>query len=172
MNIEKLLELASAAGENDRRKTGQFSLGRLRDELSKLDESIPCRYENGFNFGYEPVDFRDEEAWEGHGISVPAHVTAFSKTSYPSCYRGYYADCTFNAEKEFPVSTVGHVLKLVNSAIGKSFNGYKGGVNKFEDSTLVWGDGTSHDRTVDSSMVTGVKVVDGVCLIETTQEED
>ena len=171
MDIEKLLEIAAKAGAGERVESGQVTLKYLRDMLGNLDPTMPCEYDTGHHFGNDPVEYEKEPAFEGQVLSCPEHDRARSETAYPSCFRGYYADCTFNASKTFERSTVGHVLGLVNGAIGKTFDGYKGGLNDFTENTLVWGGGTSHSDTCNSDMITGFEVVDGVCVLKTKAEE-
>jgi len=143
----------------------------LRDVMSLIPGDLPCRYDTGENFGLDPVEYGREDAISNEYFSRSAYDTAYSKTAFPSCYRGYYSDCTFNAEMDFPVSTVAHVLSLVNGAIGKTFNGYKGGLNMFTDGTLVWGGCTSHSSTGDDRQVMGVEIIDGECIIKTSRDE-
>ena len=170
MDIEKLMELSAQAGAGERVGGGQVNLKYLRDMLGNLDPAMPCEYDTGHHFGNAPVEYEKEPAYESEYYSHPEHDCSRSETAYPSCYRGYYADCTFNASKMFDTSTVAHVLALVNGAIGKTFDGYKGGLNDFTENTLVWGGGTSHSDTCGSDMVVGVEVVDGVCVIKTKPE--
>lgn len=162
---EPSVKISTPMGE-DKQKT----LGYLRDILSTLPADMPCRYDTGHNFGLQPVEYIQGHAWDDPRYGDPECDIAQSASAYPSCYRGYYADCTFNADLTYPISTVGHVLSLINGAIGKTFEGYHGGLYLFEDGTLVWGGGTSHGNSSDCLMVIGVEVVDGVCILKTEQE--
>lgn len=174
MDIEKLVEMACKEGEANRLRSGQVTLKYLRDILSMLPVDMACRYDTGHNFGLDPVRYVVEPEYISEKYpewNRPAYDSASSKTAYPSAYRGYYSDCTFNASRDYPESTVGHVLDLINGAIGKTFDGYKGGLNRFGEGTPVWGGGTSHSRCGDSEMVVGVEVRDGVCVLLTGKEE-
>lgn len=170
MDLQKLMDTVSEAGRATRHDKGQKTLGYLRDMLGLMPPDMLCRYDTGENFGLSPVEYSRGDAWDDPEWGHPEYDIADSETAYPSCYRGYYSDCTFNAETGYPESTVGHVLSLVNGAIGKTFNGYKGGMYTFTDGTLVWGGCTSHSSTGDSRQVIGAEIVDGVCVIKTMEE--
>ena len=172
MNMSELFQMLAKSGEAERSESGQVTLKYLRDVLSLMNPSIPCTFDTGHELGTEPAEYGREPAYESSfdpSWNTPEHDTASGKHAYPSCYRGYYSDCTFNASERYPRSTVGHVLELVEGAIGKTFNGYKGGLNTFGDSTLVWGGGTSHSSCGDSEMVVGVELIDGVCVLKTSR---
>ena len=167
MDITRLIELAKAEAKADRAKNGQVTLGYLQDVLSLMPADMPCRYDTGDDFGLSPVEYKEIGPYSSRWYSHEGYSEASSETAYPSAYRGYYADCTFNAASGFPVSTVGHVLAMVNGAIGRSFDGYKGGVNAFTRGTLVWGGSTSHSGVGDNEMVIGAEVQDGICVLKT-----
>lgn len=170
MDIQALVNLVSKTARLERHDDGQKTLGYLRDILSMLPSEMPCRFDTGENFGLEPVEYQVIPAYESDYFSDPANNSAHSATAFPSSFRGYYSDCTFNASKDYPESTVGHVLSLINGAIGRMFDGYKGGLNTFTEGTLVWGGDTSHSSTGNNAMVVGVEQIDGVCVLKTKEE--
>src|SRR5690348_7658276 len=53
----------------------------------------------------------------------------------PHSYRGYYEDLAFEPAENV---TIGSMLAHAESALGKTFQGYKGGDYVMEDSTTVW----------------------------------
>jgi hypothetical protein len=171
MDIQQLIKMASDSGKLERSDGGQVTLGYLRDMLGLMTSDMPCKFDTGHNFGLGSVKYTEEPAYEDPKYGQPAYHYAGSESAYPSSYRGYYSDCTFNACTSFEESTVSHVLTLVNGAIGKSFNGYKGGVNEFKDSTQVWGGSTSHESCGDSAMIIGVEVIDDICILKTKEDE-
>ena len=143
MDLDALMRLAADAGNSQRASGGQITLGHLRYLLATMPPDTPCRFDTGHHFGL----------------------------AFPSSYRGYYQDCCFNASTDYEQSNVGHVLGLVEGAIGKSFQGYKGGVFAFDTGTLVWGGSASHSDTSDR-MVSGAEIVDGVCIIQIVEEPE
>ena len=172
MDAAKLLQLVRESAKGERVDGGQVTLGYLNDILSFLPSEMSCVCDTEVNFGLEPITYSKEPPYSNQYYSHDGYYYAHSKTAYPSCYRGYYCDCTLNASKEYPESNVGHVLEMVREAIGKSFDGYKGGINHFSSGTLVWGGTTSHAETGDYRMIVGVEVIDEKCVIQTKVEED
>ena len=170
--MQQLVDLIGEAGKAKRLDGGQVTLGYLRDVLALLPPEMPCRFDTGENFGLDAVECVTQEAINLGSYSQPECVQAESATAYPSSFRGYYSDCTFNASVAYELSNVGHVLALVDFAIGKSFEGYKGGVYKFTRGTLVWGGSSSHRSSVDGGVVVGCEVIDGVCIIKTKQDDE
>lgn len=53
----------------------------------------------------------------------------------PMCYRGYYDNVAFSPRNDV---TVGYVLSEVDSAVGATFEGYKGGLYTMTVDTLCW----------------------------------
>jgi len=53
----------------------------------------------------------------------------------PHSYRGYYTDLAFAPAKNI---TVGEMLACAQSALGKTFDGYKGGEYTMSEYTTVW----------------------------------
>ena len=53
----------------------------------------------------------------------------------PHSYRGYYEDLAFEPAENV---TIGSMLTHAESALGKTFQGYKGGDYVMEDYTTVW----------------------------------
>ena len=91
MDFEKLMDLASEAGQARRSNDGQVTLKYLRDVLALLPSDMPCKFDTGHNFGMDPVEYTKEPAYESTehpDFSTPEYDVAFSKTSYPSAYRG------------------------------------------------------------------------------------
>lgn len=169
--MQQLVDLIGDSAKAKRHEGGQVTLGYLRDVLALLPKEMPCRYDTGENFGLDPVEYDTREAINMPGYSQPECFDAGSATAYPSSYRGYYSDCTFNASASYELSNVGHVLSLVDGAIGKSFEGYKGGVYEFTRGTLVWGGSSSHSSTRAGGMIVGCEVVDGVCIVKTKMDD-
>lgn len=170
MNLEKLIELSGDALKGQRVESGQQTLGYLADILALADPATPIEWDSGHQFGNDEIKWGNHPAFESDIYSQPAYDYAQSATAHPSCYRGYYSDCTFNCSTEFERSTVGHVLGMVQAAIGRSFSGYKGGVYDFDRGTLVWGGGTSHHSTDSDRCLTGFRV-EGDVLVLTTGED-
>ena len=56
--------------------------------------------------------------------------------SRPHSYRGYYCDLAF--ENDSGTCQAGELLAVCKSAIGKTFEGYKGGNYTMKESTPVW----------------------------------
>lgn len=74
-------------------------------------------------------------------------------------YRGYYSDLAFSPERP---TTVGAFLEACRSALGKTFEGYKGGDFVMDESTPLWiaPYGESTDRAIiGSSIVNGTFVL-------------
>ena len=172
MDIQYLLKLAASEAAGERITQGQTTLGALQDALGLLPQDMPCTCDDGANFGDSPVTYEELEPYTSEYYSHNGYSEPSSDTAYPSAYRGYYCDCTFNLDPGYAVSTVGHVLAMVNEAIGRSFDGYKGGVNEFTRGTLVWGGSTSRSSSGDSRMIAGIKVMDDTCVLLTRTEED
>lgn len=165
MDIEKLLELYHDADRAARADEGQQTLGYLADILSLADPAMPISWDTGHQFGNDTVTWETEEPFEHERYSQPGYDQADSTSAHPSCYRGIYSDCTFNCSSVFDRSTVGHVLRMVNETIGKSFSGYKGGVYEFNRGTPVWGADTSWGSTGDSRVLTGFKIESDILIL-------
>lgn len=169
------MNLATVADRADRTDKGAKTLGYLKDMLSLMNEDVPIQWDTGHNFGIGEVIWKRHPAQEikgpGYDYSHNGYDYVDSDYAYPSCYRGYYSDCTFNCSTGYPVSNVGFVLNhLVIPSIGKTFEGYKGGQFLFTEGTIVWGGSSSHSSTGDFRFLSGVKVQDEMIILETTEE--
>lgn len=54
---------------------------------------------------------------------------------HPHCYRGYYEQLAFEPARNV---TVGSMLECAKSAVGQTFEGYKGGDYTMDNYTRVW----------------------------------
>lgn len=171
MDIEKLVEMASLAGNAKRTGAGQQTLGYLYDILRLADPNMPIRWDTGAHFGNKPISWHQDEGFSSEFYSQGPTWSANSDSAAPSCYRGYYMDCTFNCSVFFAESTVGHVLDMVHHTLDKTFSGYKGGEYTFTNGTAVWGGITSWDSTGDGAMLTGFEIIDSAIVLQTAVEE-
>lgn len=172
MDWQKLVEISSKAAEADRHQGGQRDLGWLVDVLSLAESTMPIMWDTGEHFGEAPLVWDEHDELESRIYSQPAYESASrSQHAYPSCYRGYYSDCTFNCNENYPLANVAHVLNIARQAMGRSFEGYKGGVYQFGPGTLVWGGTTSHGSTGNSRMLMGFDVTGGIMILKTAEEE-
>ena len=84
----------------------------------------------------------------------------------PDSYRGYYEQLAFSCRGDG--ATVADVLAHARSAMGRVFEGYKGGKFVMHENTLVWGG--SYGTSSDGRMIMGVEnTLDGV-IIRTEDE--
>lgn len=176
MDMQKFMDLVSDASKANRMSQGAQTLGFLKSALSLLDESMPIQWDTGTNFGIGGVIWKRQPPQEirgpGYDFSHDGYDYVDSDYAYPSCYRGYYSDCTFNCSYGYPMSNVGFVLNnLIIPTIGKTFDGYKGGLNTFTEGTIVWGGESSHSSIGDSRFLSGIRINDGIVVLDTTQED-
>ena len=82
-------------------------------------------------------------------------------------YRGYYSDLAFRTNME-PV-TVGDVLAELKSALGKTFEGYKGGDYLMTEGTPLW---VSEHGECSDRAVMGVEMRDGFAVLLTRLVRD
>ena len=81
-------------------------------------------------------------------------------------YRGYYEDLSLEYGCEGSAMTVAHLLKIFEDAVGKTYQGYKGGDFTMSTKTLVWV--APYGDT--GRMLTDIKSENGITTIIT--EED
>lgn len=82
----------------------------------------------------------------------------------PHSYRGYYSDLSF--ETESGLSTVAQISALLKTALGKTFEGYKGGDFVMGEDTPLW----SSTYGINSGIaLMAVDVVNDCAIIRTKQ---
>ena len=64
----------------------------------------------------------------------PGRIVPFG-FSRPHSYRGYYDELAFEPKENI---TIGEMLEAAQSALGKTFMGYKGGEYVMDEFTYVW----------------------------------
>jgi hypothetical protein len=67
---------------------------------------------------------------------LPKDTLVVPKLSRPDSYRGYYEDLAFEYSNDF--QTAAELLELLESCIGKTYTGYKGGDYTCHENTLCW----------------------------------
>ncbi len=108
-----------------------LTLGALVSELEKADASMPVIYD----------------------------MTEPCSPSAPDSYRGYYDDLSFPPSST-PI-TVGELLRDAKDAIGRTFQGYKGGDFEMHEKTPLWASpyGISNGIAIIGSKVIGDRFV-------------
>lgn len=81
-------------------------------------------------------------------------------------YRGYYEDLSLDYACESPAMRVGRLLKMFEDAVGKTYQGYKGGDFTMSTKTLVWV--APYGNT--GRMLTDIKSENGVTTIITKED--
>lgn len=81
MNIDMIIQATNAQARQDKEAQGLLTLAGLYRLLSKFPKHVSCKYDTGENLG--------------------RHPSTIGERARPSCYRGYYEDCTFNASPSF-----------------------------------------------------------------------
>jgi hypothetical protein len=81
----------------------------------------------------------------GFGMLAPCGIDS---------YRGYYNHLALDFEepKTYPAPTVADVLKIVKAAVGKTYQGYKGGDFTMDLETPVW---VAHWGETSDTVITG-----------------
>jgi hypothetical protein len=83
-------------------------------------------------------------------------------------YRGYYEDLSLDYQIESTEKTVKELLVIFENAIGKTFQGYKGGDFTMNSKTLVW----VAQYGSCGRMLIDIQSKDGITLIITKDDED
>ncbi len=86
----------------------------------------------------------------------------------PLSYRGYYSDLAFGYDGP-PATTVADVLTEARAAMGRGFEGYKGGNYIMHENTLVWV--ASYGTSSDGRRILGVSLSGGHVIVLTAPEE-
>ena len=90
------------------------------------------------------------------------YLVVFGDGSFPlsvHSYRGYYSDLAFDcSDREI---TVADFLKIATDALGKTFQGYKGGDFVMSESTPLWASewGVSSGLAIVAAEIVGGKVI-------------
>ena len=84
--------------------------------------------------------------------------------SEPHSYRGYYSDLSF--ETESGASTVAEISSMLKSALGETFEGYKGGDYTMGNDAPLW---SSSYGTGSGKALMAVDVVDNRAVIRIEQ---
>ncbi len=86
----------------------------------------------------------------------------------PLSYRGYYDELAFGYDGA-PRTTVADMLAYARNAMGRVFEGYKGGDYVMHENTPLWG--ASYGTSNDGRMIMGVALGQEMALI-ITQDDD
>lgn len=68
-------------------------------------------------------------------------------------YRGYYEDLAIEFEDKYPYPKVTDLLNLLKDAVGKTFQGYKGGDYKMDENSRVW---VANYSLTSDTVITGI----------------
>lgn len=135
-----LQKLIDLVGEAERGRRKNVRLAHFIDLLKAVPEELPIKYDTG---------------------EFPGP---------PDSYRGYYSDLALAIEptenEEAP--TVKHLLGWMQEALGKTYQGYKGGDFVMDAQTPLW---ASNYGECNGTMITGISVDSGWAIIKTEQSK-
>jgi rhodanese-related sulfurtransferase len=149
---------------------GQQNLGYLIDILTLVDPDTKVVWDTGENFGMGSITVEEMPAIDSE-YSQDSYEVVDSDTgeAYPSCYRGFYDELTFNCSHGYAVSTAANVLELAKAADGRSFGGYKGGVFYMDRGTPVWGGSSSWSSTAGDRQLIGFELNGDILTLKTKE---
>lgn len=102
-----------------------------------------------------------------HGAIINYHTG--SHPSEPLSYRGYYNHLAFGYDGS-PDTTVERVLAWARGAMGRTFEGYKGGDYVMHERTPVWS--ASYGTSMDGRRIVAVRKAGDRVAIVTVEDED
>lgn len=104
------------------------------------------------------------------GIALADAGAMFFPTGNLYSYRGYYSDLAIEWRFDEPTGiTAGQLLDALRGAVGKTYQGYKGGDYEMGRRTPVWVAASWGDCS--DVFVSGVEHGDGIVILTTGREE-
>ncbi len=106
-----------------------MSLGEIRDVVTKAMQETRANYHVTLGEMIDkleglpqdaPITFDFNSEYVGHGYS----------------YRGYYEDFALDSKEE--PRSVGHLLSVCKGAVGRKYQGWKGGYYRMHRNTPLW----------------------------------
>jgi hypothetical protein len=133
VDLQELFDNASEKMRSDSLKNSpQWTIGELIIALEAVDKTFPVKFSDG---------------------TIPSELTS---------WRGSYREIAFTYEADGIPPTVEKVLSELKGAIGKTYEGYKGGDFVMGRRTPVW---VAEWGTSGDTGVVGVEIANGICFI-------
>lgn len=135
-----------------------MDLQAMVDAMSKAASMERGNYHLTLGGLVKVLETADPDMWVIYDLMEP------SSPSAPESYRGYYIDLSFPPSST-PI-TVKEFLREAKDAIGKTFEGYKGGDFEMHSDTPLW---ASDYGSASGIAIMGAKVIAGRLILITKQ---
>ena len=140
--IESILTAVNRV--RDAELTGRmYTLGDLIGKLEAVDPSLPVEFVYPEDTNERLKRYRYDDKYDENTVGVGSFES----------YRGYYEFLSIRPQEK--ITTVAEVLKNAREAVGKTYEGYKGGDYTMDRSTFIW---CSHHGDASGLMITDAKI--------------